>query len=565
MIVNSKPTHQTASRFAVVVLQILVLAACSPLCGADLQQKLNEYLDAAASVNQFHGSVLVARAGETLVHKGYGFADVEHQVKNEPDTRYLIGSVTKQFTAAVVLLLEQEGKLSLADPIGKYLPDYPDPAASEVTIHMLLSHTSGIADFTSLPNYLELRTQDKPLSFILNSIMTLPLQFEPGSQYSYSNSNYKILEAVISEASGETWHDLVQNRILDKAGMTNTGYGFYSSPAAGRAVGYTRNQVGDQVAAVEVVASVPGAAGALYSTTSDLYRWSKALDADAILDTAVKVKMFTPVLSGYACGWSVDSLMGHYTQQHTGGIDGFASIIARFPDDDIFITILSNSDVTSTSQMMLTMAAILFDKPYDIPVKRAAVKLESSRLSEYVGYYQVNDTSVREVMLREGQLMTQRDGGPTLPIEPESPDFFFYSHDNSSTLKFDRDENNNVVSQRIHQNGQDSFAKKISPEEARRIAALDPRLSAVDPQIYARYVGTYQLNAGIFIEVTREGDHLFVQATGQSKLEVFPESETRFFLKVADAAVEFVQGSNDVAEKLILDQGGRRSEAVRVR
>jgi CubicO group peptidase (beta-lactamase class C family) len=280
----------------------LLLAATSR--AQNLGTNLDEYLQATANLQRFSGTVLVARDGSLLLDKGYGKANLELEVPNTPKIKFRLGSITKQFTATAILLLQEKGLLSVDDAVCKYISDCP-PIWSDIKIHHLLTHTSGI--FTKSPDYTKTMMVQATPESIIARVKGLPLDFKPGEKFSYSNSGYILLGMIIEKVSGKTYAQYLDENIFKPLKMASTGYDSTSRIIPDRAEGYSRND-GKLANAEFLDMSIPFAAGALYSTVGDLYIWDQALNSDRILSQKSKDQMFTPFKQNYAYGWGVDSL-----------------------------------------------------------------------------------------------------------------------------------------------------------------------------------------------------------------------------------------------------------------
>jgi CubicO group peptidase (beta-lactamase class C family) len=332
----------------------------------DITAKVDELANAYIKKNQFIGSVLVAKGGNVLVKKGYGMANIELAVPNTPETKFRLGSITKQFTATAILQLAAAGKLSVDDKISKYIADTP-PSWSDITIHHLLTHTSGIFNYTNAPEFTKQMRQSWKPEDILGLVKNKPLDFTPGSKFSYSNSGYIALGLIVEKASGETYEAYIKKHIFDALDMNASGYDHASSILSHRAVGYTATADGKFSNADFIDMSFPYAAGALYSTVEDLYRWDRALYSDKVLAKASREKMFTPFLNDYAYGWFAKSNGAHKVIAHGGGINGFNTTIDRYPGDDACVVVLSNVNSPAVGKIGQALAAIAFGEKYDLP------------------------------------------------------------------------------------------------------------------------------------------------------------------------------------------------------
>ena len=302
----------------------------------------------------FSGAALVARDGDILFGEGVGMADAEQGIPNVATSRFRLGSVSKQFTAMAVLLLDQAGMLSTDQHACAYLDVCP-PGWETITIEHLIAHTSGIAEFTEQPGFDQTRATT-PAETIA-AVADIPLAFEPGRTFSYSNSGYVLLGMIIERASGMTYEAFLEDRIFGPLGMADSGY---DSGDDGVAVGYT---TGVEPAAM-IDMSIPYAAGALYSTTLDLLRWDEALYTDALLPRFARDRFFAPLIDssdrvgmGYGFGLEVGTENGHALVAHDGGIDGFRSYLARYPDDHIVVALLTNREAGPDLASLAPIAA----------------------------------------------------------------------------------------------------------------------------------------------------------------------------------------------------------------
>lgn len=342
----------------------------------NLVKKYHEY-------EQFNGSVLVAHEGEVIYTDGFGMANMEYDIPNEPNTKHRLGSITKQFTAALILQLAEQGKLELHKPISTYLPDYKGPAADKVTIHHLLNHSSGIPSYTSFPGFFEEHSRDpySPKDFV-KKFADSTLQFTPGEKFLYNNSGYFLLGHIIEEVTGKTYEQVLQENILDPLNMKNTGYDHHATVLKNRASGYEKNGEG-YVNAPYLDMSLPYAAGSMYSTVEDLYKWDRALYSNEILSKSSKELMFTPQITQgntkYGYGWMINKLPVGETQDsvnviaHGGGINGFNTLIARFPGNEDLVVLLNNTGGTKLQDIAMSINNILQDADYEMPKRSLAM------------------------------------------------------------------------------------------------------------------------------------------------------------------------------------------------
>jgi len=313
-------------------------------------------------------SVAVEHDGQLLMARGFGFADLEHDVPVGPETVFRIGSVTKQFTALAILQLVEQGKIALDDEITRFLPDYPVQGHT-VTIHHLLTHTSGIASYTGLgEKFWKVSRLDLSHQELLDLFANEPFDFAPGEKWSYSNSGYYLLGMIIEAVSGESYADYVHNHIFEPLGMVDT---MYCDPVAivpHRARGYATKD-GEVVNAEPLSMTSPGAAGALCSTPLDLLTWQRALDDNTLISAASRKQMLTEAKlndgsgTGYAYGLGIGELDGHLKVAHGGGINGFAVAFDTFPDDHLVVVAFSNIGTTRSDRIADNIARTILGIP----------------------------------------------------------------------------------------------------------------------------------------------------------------------------------------------------------
>ena len=452
-----RPSRSAYLRF---VLLALPLAPCLAQDPARIDQIVRSYVDA----HTFMGTVLVARGSQVLFSRGYGSANLEWDVPNTPNTKFRLGSITKQFTAASILLLEERGKLSVNDPVKKYLPDAP-AAWDKITIFNLLTHTSGIPNFTSFPDYAKLEPFSTTAEQLVGRFRDRPLDFEPGTSWNYSNSGYVLLGYLIERISGVSYETFVRDNIFTPLGMKDSGYDSNTAIILHRAAGYV--YAGNHFENSSFVhMTVPHGAGALYSTTEDLLKWVQGLFGGKLLQPASLDKMTTPFKSNYAFGLTVDSTRGHKVIEHGGGINGFNTDLAYYPEDKLTVVALSNVNGSAPNEIAAKLAALSHGKIVTLPSERKEVPLDSAVLARNVGAYRAS-TGVTMLVTQEGrQLFFKLANQPPNPIFPESPMVFF-----SKTVDAEVEFSNNDSRRRptlvtLHQNGRDLPATRLSDAEA---------------------------------------------------------------------------------------------------
>lgn len=446
------------SRFALLVL----------LAGSGLGQdaaRMDQIVQSFVTDHSFMGSALVAKGDHVLFDKAYGSADLEWNVPNTTDAKFRLGSVTKQFTATAILLLEERGKLSVKDPVSKYMSDAPASWA-KVTIFHLLTHTSGIPSFTGFPDYRKIEPFATTPAALVASFRDKPLDFEPGTQWKYDNSGYVLLTYLIEKISGESYENFIRENIFKPVGMTNSGYDSNSAIILHRASGYSRGPHGLENAGY-INMTVPQGAGALYSTTGDLLKWERALFGGKVLKPSSLDKMTTPFKDNYAFGLMIDTAGGHKRIHHGGGIEGFNTELAYYPDDKLTVIVLANLNGPAADDIADKLAALAHGQTVTLNSERREITLSPKVLSRYPGAYQMPDGGPILLVTLDGTRLSAKLGSqPPIPILPQSETLFFTKVVDAQ-IEFPKDDGSGKASQLIlHQGGRDMTAKRVSGADA---------------------------------------------------------------------------------------------------
>jgi CubicO group peptidase (beta-lactamase class C family) len=405
---------------------------------------LDTYMQAQVNVNEFTGTVLVAQKGKIIYEKAFGMADREWNIPNTIQSKFEVGSITKQFTSACILQLAEQGKLSLDDKLNKYFPDFPK--GDSVTIHMLLTHTSGIKDYTDVREFSKVSTRRLEKDSMVALIKKQPFVFSPGTEWSYSSSGYFLLGYIIEKVSGKPYSDYVYNNVIKKAGLKNTCVNSWDSVLLYRAKGYRKTTNGWENAWF-ISMEGPYSAGAIISTIEDLYQWDNALFSNKIISAASFSKMTTPYKAHYGYGLFIDSFQHHLEIGHSGGINGFSSFLGRFPTDDVVVAGLSNEETTNTESIVNALAAIVFDIPVTAPYKHTEVKVDSSILKRYAGAYKQTNAQVDTFKIKDGKLYFHpQNGSNEYEFKPESEKkFFFALNPDAYQYEFEVDNKGKVI------------------------------------------------------------------------------------------------------------------------
>ena len=436
-----------------------LLNAPAQITDEQIAVKAHEYLDAAVRVDHFSGSVLIARDGKPIFSRGYGMANYELKMPNAPKTAFRLGSITKQFTATAIMQLQERGKLAVGDSICKYLDNCP-AAWQPVTIRNLLTHTSGIPNYTSFPGFFE-KNAFQPYTYpgFVDEFRNKPLDFAPGEKFAYSNSGYYLLGLIIEKASGTTYAQFLKDNIFVPLRMYSSGYDDTRTLVPNRASGYVWADK-SFVNAPYLNMVIPFSAGSLYSTTEDLLRWEQSLTTEKVLKKKSLDEMFTPFKNGYGYGWGIGKLGEREMISHTGGINGFSTIIMRFPTDRATVIVLSNNEAGKAGKIGRDLAAIVFGMSYKIAeeIKTVAVPLET--LKKYEGEYQLAPTFIITITVEDGKLMGQATGQPKVELFPTSETEFVLKVVDAR-ISFVKNDKGEVTSLILHQGGRDQPATKI--------------------------------------------------------------------------------------------------------
>lgn len=359
---NRRTLIQLLPGLAVVALLLVGCDGTSALSqSVAFEKAVDEFITPYVDSRSFSGSVLIAEGENVLISKGYGMANLEHDVPNTPQTKFRLGSITKQFTAMAVLILQEQGQLDVQDPVCDYISDCPE-AWQAVTIHHLLTHTSGIPNYTGFPDFDELIVLGSTVRGTIDTFRDKPLDFAPGTAFAYSNSGYMLLGHIIEQSAGNpSYGAFVSENIFQPLNMMNSGDDQNSLVLSNRASGYVRVFPNTLRNADYFDMSVPNADGGLYSTVEDLYLWDRALYTEALVSQNSLDMIFMPYQGDYAYGWFISEMLDRKVTTHNGGSSGFATNIARFVEDDVVIIVLSNIENADPVNITRGLARIVFE------------------------------------------------------------------------------------------------------------------------------------------------------------------------------------------------------------
>jgi CubicO group peptidase (beta-lactamase class C family) len=557
------------------------MAVPAPAFAQGKAEKIDEMMSLYHRFGSFNGSVLVAENGRVIYKRGFGLANMEWEIPNRPDTRFRLGSITKQFTAALVMQLVEQGKVKLDEKLSTYLPDYRKDVGDRVTIHHLLTHTSGIPSYTSQPGFFQNVSRNPyAVDEFVKKYASGDLEYEPGSKFSYNNSGYFLLGAIIEKVTGKPYEQALRENILDPLGMKDTGYDRHGTILKRRAAGYVKAPTGYENAPY-LDMSIPYAAGSLYSTVEDLYLWDQALYGEKVLSAKSREVMFTPFLEHYAYGWGVNMVATAEGKEgtaiaHSGGINGFSTLITRMVDDRHLVVLLDNtSQGGKLEEITRSIAGVLYDRPYTPPRQPIADVLlktivESNVEAAVRQYRELKAASPDAYDFGEGelnrlgyQLLGMRRVADAVEVFKLNVEAYPKSANPYDSLaEAYMTSGNKELAVASYRKSLELDPKNANAKE--RLAKLEAPPAKVDPAVLDSYVGQYELGPGFILTVRREGDKLVGEPTGQPKAELVPESETRFLVALANAVVTFTKDADGRVTGLVLSQRGRDMPAKKI-
>jgi CubicO group peptidase (beta-lactamase class C family) len=544
---------------------LFLFAALLPAQNTPLQTQFDQLLQAQFPADGPGAAVLITRKGEVLYKKAIGKASIELDVPLSTDNVFRIGSVTKQFTAAAILRLAEEGKLSLQDEITTFIPDYPTQG-KKITVEHLLNHTSGIKSYTEMVEWNAMtRRKDFSPRELVDFFKNERMDFEPGTKYKYNNSGFILLGFIIEKVSGKSYAAYLDEQFFKPLGMQHTYYDSSERLIKNRANGYSEDETTKGYTNAEFLSTTqPYSAGALTSTVEDLTTWTRAVHSGKVLKPESMQKAFKANIlpdgtnTYYGYGWQIGALMGSHTIEHGGAINGFLSYLIYVKEEDVCVAVLTNCDCVSPDALGDKLAALAAGK--DLAPK--AISVNADVLSGYTGVYENEKKEQRVITVENGVLKSQRSGGPKFTLTPYAPGQFYFEN-SLSRLRFAEEGKGAkktfkaIVSDR--HSDENMWVKTDKP-----LPVGKPEVQLTAAQLEP-FLGEYQLAPGFTMTVTREGTQLFCQATGQSRFEVYAESPTRFFLKVVDATIEFYPDATGKVPQMTLFQGGQEIPGKRVK
>jgi CubicO group peptidase (beta-lactamase class C family) len=506
-------------------------------------------------------SVAISQSGR-IVYEGHrGLADIPAKRAISAATVFRVGSITKQFSSAVLLQLAAEGKVGLDDPLSKYLPTYPN--ASAITVRELLNHTSGIQSYTSIPGWMVEANTNRAYTTqqMIAEFANLPAPSKPGEAWSYNNSGYVLVGAVIEAVTKRPWYEQVNRRIAVPLGLRSLRYGVDEPTIALMAKGYTEGDDKAVALANKIHMSVPAAAGALVANAADVTRWGYALHHGKVVPLPFYKQMIAPTklpngtVAPYGFGLETGTLRGIATIGHSGGIFGFASDSVYVPREDVFVTVLTNSDnpQTSAGGVMRRLAAMAVGKSYPSFSRHA---LDTKSLSPFLGTYKLKDKD-RVLRLEDGHLLYVRPEGATSELVPVGEGRYSFGLDTVSWIELKRDRAGKPT-MTVYPDGEDVDGP------ASWIGPVPPLAQEFDvpAATLKSYLGTYSSPAGKVVVSALPDGKLTFQLASQPAIRLHATSAAYFDVERVGAKVHFVDEGGAI-KRLELTQGGRTLSATR--
>ena len=467
-------TSKWIRRAAATSLSALgVLLSVAPVVGQEaesLESKADEYIAPYLEMGNFSGSILVARGGEVLLSKGYGRASFELDVPTTPATCYRIGSLGKQFAAVSVLQLAEKGMLTLEDPISKFFPNYRH--GKSVTVHHLMSHTSGIPEIPEMSMFLGVNDDSLSDDEIVKRLNKHPLKFKPGARFLYTNTAFRLVISVVEKASGMGYIDYVRSRIFEPLGLTDTFFDF-GSPRKNRANGYYLFQSGlVNLGYVTVLGT-----GGICSSVDDYYKFVRGLTTGAILDRDYVERMFTTYGGYYGYAWFIGNGWGERIAYHGGDTSGYRCSVAHHFVSDLTVIAFSNVFNAPIARIRNDLAAIALGKPYSIPRARGDIAVDPGKIEDCLGSYRAeNGTLVKIFWLNDYLFVAITDpeeifadqNTALYPLYAESENDYFLK-DLDVQLAIIRDAKGKPVGLGMTRDGETVEMKKEAESKRRRV------------------------------------------------------------------------------------------------
>jgi CubicO group peptidase (beta-lactamase class C family) len=491
-------------------------------------------------------AILIGEKGKIVYKNGFGYANIETQTPFTSTTKFRIGSVSKQFTASAILKLNEEGKIELTDKLSKFIPDFP--RGDEVSIHHLLTHTSGIHSYTNMPDFID--NVKKPVSKkkIIDIIKSEPYDFDPGTDYMYNNSGYFLLGHILETITNKSLDEYLKEAFFIPLGMENTGIYQKKLDLTDEALGYKFENDSFKLS-IDWDMTWAGGAGALYSTIEDLFIWNEALFNKKVLKDTSLAKAFTPVLlnndsipynNKYGYGWSLNPYRKIDLISHGGGLHGFVCFLLRQPEEEITIAVFTNCtpQYPNTNPYQVAVFLLEYSLWNQMSNQISYSKTETlspKQLKEYLGRYDYGRGMVLTVNQKGNHLLAQLTGQPEFEIFPMGNDVFYWKVV-EARIEFSRNSIGQITGGVHYQNGQ-----KIPVQKLPEISSIELKKSEL-----IKYCGSYEGDNNLEVKVFEKDDMLTAHIKNQPEIYLIPISKTEFVSKNVNAQISFKKENDNI-------------------
>lgn len=405
--------------FTFIALSLMFLAGAQDFN----RPKMDSLYDVIEENNKGMGAFAIHKSGEPVYQTNIGYSDISGNIKAEARSKYRVGSITKTFTAVMILQLVEEGELSLETPISEFYPQIPN--AAEITVEDLLRHQSGLFNFTNEEEYLGYMEQPKSKEELLEIFENHEPSFSPQEKNEYSNTNYVLLTFILEDVENSSYPEVLKKRILDPLDLEDTYYGGKINPANAEAFSYSKKK--DWQSATETDLSIPLGAGGIVSTPSDLNKFFTALFNEKIVKSGTLEQMKT-MNNGYGMGLFSFPFNEKQLFGHTGGIDGFNAVSGYYPEEDLAVSYISNGTDYSPNDLLIGAMSIYWGLDYQIPAFESSIEVPAEKLKQYEGTYGSNTFPLKvKIFVEDGTLMGQATGQPSFPLEAYEEDKFQFT------------------------------------------------------------------------------------------------------------------------------------------
>jgi D-alanyl-D-alanine carboxypeptidase len=523
---------------------------------ADFAAQADALVQAAFPADGPGAAVIVTRGGRVLYSGGRGLADIEASRPITPDSVFKLGSIVKQFTAALVLQLVAEGRISLDNPISRFFPDFPEPAA-RATVRQLLNHSSGINDYSKIPGWIaQARTRSWTTAELVAEVRNRPAKSEPGTAWEYNNAGYMMLGAIVEQVTGKAWHEALDERIARPLGLQTIEYAVTGLAGPGVVRGYTGR---DPSPAPDVNMSVAHGAGGLVGSVTDMARWAQALHHGRVVTPELYREMTSPArladgsTEPYGFGFRLQRLRGRPALVHGGAGAGLDTDSVYLLSEDVFVAVFANSDDPATDPSTLTrrLAALALGEP--LPVFTRA-QIDMAEIEPLFGLYSAEEGLPLRFFSRDGRLFAGEGDGEREAFAAGDDRFFFGGND-LSWFRFERRPDGAHIIE-VHR------PDNAEPQRTVRSGPV-PAPFTVAAAILQTYVGTYQTETVTLTVFLGENGRLTIAPPNQPPIEMRPVSETEFRLDGTPMRVVFHPESGQV-NRLTMYRGARELHGRRV-